>query len=72
MNTKERRIAQEGISFLKDHGLTIDQGWQLNGKPPQDVEEYLNATIECCFPSDEDEVVKQAIELIEMDLEAGA
>jgi len=27
--------------------------------------------LECCFPADEDQAVKQAIEMIEIDLEAG-
>ena len=69
MNTKERRIAEEAINYLKSHGLTIHQGWQLNGNLPQEVAQYLNGTIECCFPSDEDEVVDQVIEMIEMELE---
>lgn len=68
MNPEEERIAQEAISYLKTHGLTIDQGWHLNGKPPSDVAGYLDRVIEGCFPTDEDELTEQVIGMIRMDL----
>jgi hypothetical protein len=68
MNAKEKRIAQEAINYLKTHGLTIDQGWHLNGKPPWEVQSYLDSMIESCFPVDEDELAEQVIDMIETEL----
>jgi hypothetical protein len=68
MNAEERRIAHVAIGYLRDHGLSIDQGWHLNGEPPQDVEEYLDGMIESCFPTDEDELTERVIDMIETDL----
>jgi len=70
MNEEERRIARRAIKYLKKHGLTIHQGWTINGKPSADVQEYLDSMIEACFPTDEDELEDQVVELIEKGLEA--
>jgi hypothetical protein len=69
MSTDDKRIAQEAIQYLKDHGLTIMTGWKTNGEPPAEVREYLDAYIEGCFPTDEGELEEQVTELIEMDLQ---
>ena len=67
--TAERwQIAQEAMSFLQTHGLTINRGWHLNGNPASDVREYLDGLIESCFPTDEAELTGQVIEMIEYDL----
>jgi hypothetical protein len=68
--TDEARIAKKAIRYLKRHGLTITQGWQINGTPPESVREYLDGMIEGCFPTDEDELEKEVIGLIETDLSA--
>ncbi len=70
MNEEERRIARRAIKYLKKHGLTIHQGWTINGEPPAAMRDYLDSMIEGCFPTDENEVEKQVVELIEMGLEA--
>jgi hypothetical protein len=68
MNAEEKRIAEEAINYLKTHGLTIDQGWHLNGTPPTDVAEYLDSIIESRFPTDENELTEQVAEMIETEL----
>ena len=67
MNNDVNQIAKKAIAYLKKHGLTIDTGWHLNGTPPEDIAEYLDSVIVGCFPTDEDELKKQVIELIEME-----
>jgi hypothetical protein len=62
------RLAEKSMRFLEAHGLTINRGWHLNGNPPSDVGEYLDSLIESCFPTDEAELTKQVIEMIEYDL----
>jgi len=62
------RTAEMAMSYLETHGLTIDQGWHLNGNPPPDVAEYLDGLIEGCFPTDEAELTQQVIEMISGDL----
>jgi hypothetical protein len=71
MNEKETGIALEAINYLKEHGLSIGQGWQVNGEPPRDVRTYLDGMIETCFPTDEHELAEQVIELIEDELQGG-
>ena len=68
MNAEEERIAQEAINYLKAHGLTIDRGWHLNGKPPSDVATYLDSMIGGRFPTHENELVEQVVEMIETEL----
>lgn len=63
--TTDASIAHKAIRYLRQNGLTIRQGWTVNGKPPADVKDYLDAMIEGCFPTDEDELEEQVIELIE-------
>lgn len=70
MTEQERELRKRAAAYLKKHGLTIDNCWQLNGEPPEDAGNYLNAMISGCFPADEDEVREQVLELIQMELEA--
>ena len=68
MSVNEKQTAQEAINYLKKHGLTIHQCYEINGEPPQDVAAYLSGRIDACFPSDEDEVAEQVIDMVEMEL----
>ena len=67
--TTPTSIAHRAIQYLRRHGLTITEGWRINGEPPSDVRDYLDGMIAACFPSDEDEVEEQVIALIENELE---
>lgn len=69
MNEEEKRIAQEAISYLKAHGLTIDDGWHINGDPPPDVATYLDCMIGNFFPVDEGELEEQVLAQIEAELD---
>lgn len=64
------RIAEEAMSYLQTHGLTIGRGWHLNGNPPSDVAEYIDRLSEHYSLSvvDEAELTQQVMEIVEWDL----
>ena len=71
-SSDEARIAKKAIRYLKRHGLTITNGWKINGTPPEEVREYLDGMIESCFPTDEDELEEEVIGLMETDMSSNS
>ena len=69
LNTEEKCIARKAIQYLRQHGLTITNGWEINGVPTREMRGYLNGVIESCFPSDEDELEDRVIEIIESEMD---
>lgn len=69
LDTEEKRIAQRAIHYLRQHGLTITDGWNINGTPPVEVRSYLGGVIQSCFPTDEDELADRVIEMIQSEMD---
>ena len=68
MTAEEERLARRAIAYLKEHGVTMEWSWKLNGQPPEDVQDYLAREIDHCFPDNENYLAELVIGLIEMDL----
>ena len=68
MTAEEERLARRSIAYLKEHGVTMEWSWKLNGQPPEDVQDYLGKLLDYAFPPDEETLVDLIIGLTEVDL----
>jgi hypothetical protein len=68
MTAEEERLARGSIAYLKEHGVTMEWSWKVNGQPPEDVQDYLAREIDHCFPSSEASLAELVIGLIEIEL----